>query len=1016
MYLNPKNLIQNIMGLRFILKLIYLAKGLKSWKMKNSVRLIFILVILFLAFNSCISEDLTGPASEVNPFIGTGGHGHTFPGAVVPFGMVQLSPDTKIDDWDHCSGYHYSDSVILGFSHTHLSGTGIGDYGDVRFMPYTGKTRTQPGTQENPDQGYASRFSHKKEKAVPGYYSVELEDYKISVELTATERAGIQRYLFPETKEAHIIVDLKEAVTTEQILGSHIKVIDDHTIAGMRRTNGWARNHYVYFYTKLSKPFKSFRIYKNGKVVQGDYAEGNNIKLVLDYETAAGENILVKTGISAVDTTGAQKNLATEIAGWDFDKVKEQAYEKWNRQLKKIEISGGTKEERTVFYTALYHTMIAPNIYSDVDFRYRGHDQKIHQDSTFTMYTVFSLWDTFRALHPLFTIIERKRTEDLIRSMLDFYDHDGHLPVWELAADETFCMIGYNSVPVIADAYRKGITGFDIRKALTAMVKTADANRYGLKIYRTKGYIPSDKESESVSKTLEYAYDDWCIAQTAKMAGDKKVYDRFIQRGQYYKNLFDKQTGFFRPKANGAFTKPFDPKQVNFNYTEANAWQYGFFVPQDVNTLIGLVGGDKAFSARLDELFSTGSALTGRQQADITGLIGQYAHGNEPSHHIAYLYNFSGDAWKTQEKVNRIMHDFYKNTPDGLIGNEDCGQMSAWYVLSAMGFYPVTPGTDVCVMGTPLFDKGVVRLENGKTFKVVAKNRDQENLYISSVKINDSVYTRSYITHEMIMDGSVLEFEMSDSPNKEFGSKPADRPVTKITDKLITPVPYFDYDQKTFKENLKVSLGVLNPKAQLFYKKGNRKWKNYEKPLDVKRSGSYSARAVYKGKKSFTETASFTRIPQNRKITIKTKYSPQYTAGGDEALINTIRGGRDFRTGNWQGYEGNDVVAVVDLGKKQKIRKIGMGFLQDQNAWVFMPQWVEFEVSTDGKTFKSVGKVVNKTDPHLSWVVVKDFTVDNLNEKARYIRVHAKNRGTCPSWHKGYPGKSWIFTDEIWVK
>ena len=985
--------------------------------MKNNPSFSMFIVLILLVLASCENfQQKVGPANEVNVFIGTGGHGHTFPGAVVPFGMVQLSPDTKINDWDHCSGYHYSDSVILGFSHTHLSGTGIGDYGDIRFMPFTGKINTNPGTAKNPDKGYASRFIHNNELACPGYYSVKLDDYKIKVELTATERAGMQRYKFPETEDAHIIVDLKEAVTTEEIINSEIKVVNNHTITGMRKTNGWAKNHYVFFYSEFSKPFISFQIYKNDKPVEGNYAKGNNIKIVLNYKTNGSEKIIVKTGISAVDTSGAKNNLLTEIPAWDFEKVKKNAYEKWNKQLKKIEIYGGTTEERTVFYTALYHTMIAPNIYSDVDNRYRGHDKKIHKDTTFTMHTVFSIWDTFRALHPLFTIIERKKTEDLIRSMLDFYKHDKHLPVWELAADETYCMIGYNSVSVITDAYRKGIRGFDAKKTLTAMVKTANSNRFGLKFYRQKGYIPSDKESESVSKTLEYAYDDWCIAQMAKMTENKKVYNTFIQRAQYYKNIFDKQTGFFRPKSNGAFVKPFDPKQVNFNYTEANAWQYNFFVPQDVNTMIDLHGGDSKFIAKLDQLFASDSKTTGRKQADITGLIGQYAHGNEPSHHIAYLYNFSGQPWKTQKMVNKIMKEMYHNAPDGLAGNEDCGQMSAWYVLSAMGFYPVTPGSNYYVIGTPLFEKLVIHLENGNDFIVEANGRNEKNIYINSVKSNDSVYSKSYLTHDLIINGGKLTFQMSNKPNKNFGKNKADRPNQKIKNMLITPVPYFIYKQKTFKDKLTVTLGDLNNNAQLYFKKDDKKWTKYEKPFTVKKTSLYSAKAEYKGKNSFIETATFTKIPKNRKITLKTKYSMQYTAGGPEALINTVRGAPDFRTGSWQGYEGDDIIAIVDLGKKKKIHQIGIGFIQDQNAWIFMPLWVDFEISKDGKTFKKLGKIKNSTDPHSNQVIVKDFTIKNINLRARYIKIHAKNRGVCPKWHKGYPGKAWIFADEIWIK
>ena len=987
--------------------------SLKRWLM------VVLPLVFVVAFSSCKKgKTAVEPADFVNPFIGTGGHGHTYPGAVVPFGMVQLSPDTKINDWDHCSGYHYSDDVILGFSHTHLSGTGVGDYGDIRFMPTTGNLQVEPSTAIAPDSGYASRFSHKTEIAEAGYYKVHLDDYDIDVELTATERVGVQRYTFPKSKHAHIILDLQEAVTTEKILHAEFLIRGDHEVTGYRQTDGWADNQYLFFYTSFSKPFKSYGTVINGEMVPFQPGvRGKNVKVWFDFETEEGEQIVVKTAISPVDMTGAYENLKAEMyKGYDFDSVRQTAYKKWNKELSRIKVSGGSENDKTVFYTALYHSMLAPNIYSDVNYRFRGHDHKIHKDDSFTMYTVFSLWDTFRALHPLFTIIERERTNDLINSMMNMYSHDSLLPVWELAANETNCMIGYHSVPVIVDAYVKGIRGFDAHQALNAMVKTADANHFGLEYYKTKGYIPSDKEGESVSKTLEYAYDDWCIAQLAKELGEQQVYDRFIRRAQYYKNIFDKNSGFFRAKANGCFTEPFDPRQVDFNLTEANTWQYNFFVPQDVNTLIDLLGGDKGFEAKLDELFTTNSELTGRKQSDITGLIGQYAHGNEPSHNMAYLYNFIGKPWKTQQLVHRITHDLYKNAPDGLAGNEDCGQMSAWYVLSAMGFYPVTPGTDQYEIGTPVFDRVEIDLEDGHQFVIEAKNRSDENYYIQSVSFNGKSYSRSYITHDMIMNGGTLVFEMGDKPGNSWGVKTDDRPVRRITDNPITPVPVFKAKSKTFMESQQIGLEDLDNNAVIKLKRKNGSWENYNAPFLINSSVSMEAKAVKNGMESFTEHAEFFKIPKNRKVTLKTGYSSQYTAGGNNALINTIRGGADFKTGNWQGYEGVDVDAVIDLGEVQTIHSMGIGFLQDENAWIFMPLQVSFEVSTDGVHFEDAGVVKNRVDAHQSGVIIKDFKVENINKKVRYIHLVAKNRAVCPEWHKGYPNPSWIFTDEFWVK
>ncbi len=972
-----------------------------------------------ILFSSCQNKKIpVEPADYVNPFIGTGGHGHTYPGAVVPFGMVQLSPDTKIDDWDHCSGYHYSDTVILGFSHTHLSGTGVGDYGDIRFMPTVGNLQVMPGDAQKPDSGYASRFSHETEVAKTGYYKVHLDDYDIDVELTATERVGVQRYTFPETEHAHVILDLQEGVTSDKILHAEFLIRNDHEIVGYRQTDGWADNQYVFFYTSFSKPFKSFGTVADGEIIPYQPGvSGKNVKAYFDFDTGEGEQIVVKTAISFVDMTGAYENFKAEMfSGYNFDSVRQAAYRKWNDELSRIKVEGNSKDDKTVFYTALYHSMLAPNIASDVNFRFRGHDNKIHKDNSFTMYTVFSLWDTFRALHPLFTIIERNRTNDLINSMMNMYSHDSLLPVWELAANETNCMIGYHSVPVIVDAYIKGIRGFDAHQALKAMVKTADTDHFGLKYYKSKGYVPSDKEGESVSKTLEYAYDDWCIAQLAKQLDDQSVYNRFIQRAQYYKNIFDRKTGFFRARANGCFTEPFDPRQVNFNLTEANTWQYNFFVPQDVNTLIELLGGDKGFESKLDELFTTDSELTGRKQSDITGLIGQYAHGNEPSHHMAYLYNFVGKPWKTQQLIHRITHDLYKNAPDGLAGNEDCGQMSAWYVLSAMGFYPVTPGTNKYEIGTPVFDKTEINLEDGHRFVIEAKNLNNENFYIQSVSYNGKPYTHSYITQDMIMNGGTLVFEMGKEPGESWGTAVEDRPGQQITDNLITPVPVFKAKSKTFIESQEVSVEDLYPDATLKVKKGKTSWKNYTTPFTINKSVHLQAKAIKNGVESFVEEAEFFNIPKGRKVTLKTEYSSQYTAGGDNALINTIRGGTDFKTGNWQGYEGTDLDAVIDLGKKQLVHEMGIGFLQDINAWIFMPLWVQFEVSTDGVQFDKAGKVDNAVDEHQGGVIIKDFVLQNVNQKVRYIHILAKNRAVCPDWHKGYPNPSWIFTDEFWVK
>ena len=983
--------------------------------------LVFVFLIAMLLIEACSKPHPKMPFDYINPFIGTGGHGHTYPGATVPFGMVQLSPDTRKDSWDGCSGYHYSDSVICGFSHTHLSGTGVGDYGDVRFMPMVGNVKTEPGTAQHPDSGYASRFTHDMEMAKAGYYAVHLQDYDVFVGLTATEHAGFHKYLFPKTDQAHIIVDLKESVISEKIINSEIKIVNDHAVSGLRRTDGWADDQYVYFYAEFSQPFTSYGIITNGVDKPGaKSAKGENLKAYFDFLTHSREIIYVKVGISAVDVKGAKNNLLTEIPSWNFDSVKLIAQKKWTKQLDKVRVGGGTEEQKEIFYTALYHTMLAPNLYSDVDGRYRGHDLKKHKGKNFNMYTVFSLWDTFRTLHPLFNIIERERTNDFILSMLDMYKYDRLLPVWELAANETNCMIGYHAVPVILDAYVKGITEFDADYALFAMQASAKADQFGLKELRKKGYIPADKEGSSVSKTLEYAYDDWCIAEMARLLKNDEVYKEFTQRAQYYKNIYDKESGFFRGKSNGCFVTPFNPAEVNFMLTEANTWQYNFFVPQDINTHIEMLGGDDEYDKKLDQLFTSNAELTGRHQSDITGMIGQYAHGNEPSHHMAYLYNYIGKPWKTQKLLRQIMNELYTNQPDGLSGNEDCGQMSAWYVMSAMGFYPVTPGSDIYVIGTPLFDTLTINLENGNTFEVRAKNISESNIYIHSVIYNGEPWSKSFITHDMIMNGGVLEFKMGKDPKKSWGLVPSNRPVRKITEHLITPVPYFKAPSKTFTEALNVEIDKLYEDAEVLWgyqtNTDEPAMNRYERNIEINETTKLVSIAHLNGKNSFMEEAEFVRIPAGRSVTIEYPYSLQYTAGGDMALVNTLRGGANFTTGNWQGYWGVDLEASIDLGEVQYAKKIGAGFLQDQNSWIFMPEWVKFEVSVDGVNYKELGVIENKIDEKEDGGIIKDFEMRIQKQKVRYIRVFAKNKAFCPEWHKGAGNPAWIFVDEVWVE
>lgn len=963
---------------------------------------------IILASNSFSQiNDLT---QYVNPFIGTDGHGHTYPGAVMPFGMVQLSADTRLTGWDGCSAYHYSDTIVYGFSHTHLSGTGCSDYGDILLMPTTGTVNVS-------NIEYSSGFSHSKEFAEPGYYSVVLDKYKIKAELTATKRTGLHRYTFPASKFSNIIIDLKHR---DQVLNSYIEFVGNNEVRGYRISSEWAKEQHVYFVARFSKSFTKKGIYLDDKLAEGlEKASGKNIKAFVSFITSKDEQIIVKVGISGVSIEGALKNLEEETGNLSFDKIKENAKKEWNSDLSKIMIETTSEADKKVFYTALYHAFLNPNLYNDVDGSYRGTDLKVHNSKDFDNYTVFSLWDTYRAAHPLFTIVEQKRTVDFINTFLAQYDFGGYLPVWELSGNETYCMIGYHAVPVIVDAYIKGIKGFDAEKALEAMLKSASQNKFGIQEYEKTGYVPSDIEHESVSKTLEYAYDDWCIAQMALKTGKKDIYRTFIKRAQYYKNLFDTGTGFMRAKYNSSWYLPFEPTEINQNYTEANAWQYNFYVPQDISGLIKLYGSKENISKKLDELFSTQSKLSGREQVDVTGLIGQYAHGNEPSHHMAYLYDYLNKPWKTQELVNKICRDQYSSAADGLCGNEDCGQMSSWYVLSSIGFYPVCPGQQQYAIGTPNFDKAIINLENGKHFTIIAKNRTKDNFYIQSATLNGQSYNKCYINHQDIMNGGEIVFNMGAKPNETWGSGADDVPVSGIKDYQILRNPYLNDNVKAFKKSKTIEM-ISDDMADIYYTidgtEPTETSNKYEKPIVIEKSVKIKMIAIDKNKnKSFVVNSEFFKIPEGRSVKLKNNYSNLYTAGGADALIDFVRGTANFRLGNWQGYWDCDFEADVDLGKEEFIKKAGAGFLQDIKSWIWFPTEVEVFTSEDGIDFRSAGVIKNTVPDNDYEIQTKDFTKE-VGVKARYIRIHAKTYGAIPSWHPGAGGKAWIFTDEIIIE
>lgn len=729
-------------------------------------------ILLLFSFSACVSQQPDAEtecyATEyVNPFIGTDFTGNTYPGAQAPFGMVQLSPDNGLPGWDRISGYFYPDSTIAGFSHTHLSGTGAGDLYDISFMPVT-----LPYKEADAPLGIHSLFSHDEETASAGYYQVRLKDYDINVELTATERCGIQRYTFPEA-DAAIFLNLRKAMNWDFTNDTRIEVVDSVTIQGYRFSDGWARDQHIYFRTRFSKPFASVQL-DTAAVIKDGKRIGSSAIARFDFHTSAGEQILVTTAISGVSMEGAARNLAAEAPADDFDKYLAVTRKNWNEQLSKVEIKSNDIDEKVKFYTALYHSMLAPTIYSDMDGAYYGPDKQVHQADGWTNYSTFSLWDTYRAAHPLYTYIEPQRVNDMVKSFLAFSEQNGRLPVWNFYGSETDMMIGYHAVPVIVDAYLKGIGDFDPKKALAACVATANIDEYrGIGLYKKYGYVPYDvtdhynSENWSLSKTLEYAYDDYCIARMAEKLGERQIADEFDKRSLNYKNVYNSQTTFMQPRNNkGSFIENFSPDDYTPHICESNGWQYFWSVQQDVDGLISLVGGKERFAQKLDSMFTYNPSVDEDLPIFSTGMIGQYAHGNEPSHHVIYLFNAIGQPWKTQKYAAEVMHELYKNTPAGLCGNEDCGQMSAWYVFSAMGFYPVDPISGKYEIGTPMYPEMKMHLANGKTFTILAPAVSKENIYIQSVKLDGKPYDKSYITHEQIMNGSIFEFEMGNKPGK----------------------------------------------------------------------------------------------------------------------------------------------------------------------------------------------------------------------------------------------------------
>ena len=849
----------------------------------------------------CLAASLT---QYVNPFVGTDAHGHTFPGAVAPFGMVQLSPDNrpKAGDWDGCSGYHYSDGVIYGFSHTHLSGTGCDDLCDILLLP---------GTQPSP-------FSHEREAAAPGYYEVFLDGPQVQVRLTAGRRVGVHEYTFPAGSQPQVTLDLRHR---DPLDAWRITPQGRTAVSGWRQSSSWARGQDVYFWIEFSAPARC-KLQDGGR------------RAVLTFPRSA-RTLTVRVAISSVSEENARQNLLAEYPE-SFEAQRAQTEAAWEAYLSKLTCPWSDEEHLRRFYTALYHTGIHPSLYSDANGEYRGMDRQVHRAEGWERYTTLSLWDTFRAEHPLLWEIEPERSLDFIRTFLSIYDECGKLPVWELWGYETNCMIGYNAAPVIADAIARGYTDFDVEKALEALLASSMRPEFGLDSFRANGLVLADDEHESVSKTLEYAYDDWCVAQVARYLGRQDVYEQYMTSAQYWRNVFDPATGFMRARLNGRWYTPFDPREVNNNYTEANSWQYSLFVPQDIAGLTDALGGPEALEARLDAMFGAEEGNTGRTQADITGTIGQYAQGNEPSHHVAYLYDYAGRPDKRQARVDQILETLYSSAPDGLCGNDDCGQMSAWYVLSALGRYPVCPGN------------GHSRL-------------DRES-------------------------------------------------ITRIPKTIVTN-PTFELDGDIFTGSTTVA---LSGEGTLWYRVGDEPFHPYTGPFTIAQACTMEAYAEIGSRRSFTTRCTVHKVASDRTIEIRSRYSRQYTAGGDEGLIDGRRGALNWRTGGWQGYQNTDFEAVVDLLSVRRISQVGAGFCQDARSWIWMPRYVEFSTSTDGEHYTPLARVDNTLDERDYEVRIWDCEVP-ADAQARYVKVTAKNIGTIPDWHPGAGSPGFIFIDEIWI-
>ncbi len=968
------------------------------------------ILLLLLFSNTCFAQkDYT---KLVNPFIGTGGHGHTYPGATSPFGFVQLSPDTRMADWDGSSGYHYSDSIIYGFSHTHLSGTGVPDYCDILLQPTV-------GNYEWDNSKYASTFKHANEKAYAGFYSVLLDKYKIKVELTTTPHAGIHKYIFPrKDAKGNIIIDLKHR---DEVLESYIQFLDAYHAIGYRFSKSWASNQKIFFAIKFNAPIisKEFHLTDSSIKKGSETAYGKGIQVGLKFQIYSDLNeIISKVGLSGVSMEAALNNLNEETKDYAFETLKEKNIKTWNENLSKIKIESFAENNiDTTFYSALYHTMIVPNIYEDVDGKYRGTDDKIHTAKGFHNYSVFSLWDTYRAYHPLMSIINKHKTLDWINSFLQQYKNGGMLPVWELSANETYCMIGYHSVPVIVDAYKKGIRNFDTKLALEAMLSYSRSDRFGLREYISNGFISNNKEAESVSKTMEYVYDDWCIAEFARLLGKEDVAAEYYKRSKQYQNVFNPATKFFQGKLHGAWYNPFYPEEINNFYTEGNAWQYSLAATQDIDGLINLYGGKNKFTEHLNNLFTTKNALSGREQADVTGLIGQYAHGNEPSHHMAYMFNYTSTPIQGAYYINKICKEFYTNKPDGLIGNEDCGQMSAWYVWSCLGMYPVNPANNDLSIGSPQIKKAVITLENGKNIQINVAKKDKQSFYPEKITVNKLQLASRQIFVSDLLNGARINFDLVNESNKKFVPN---LNMNYADQYKFIPTPFVENTKNKFEDSTVVVLKTIG-KETIKYQISNTEelkatdFETYTKPFTIKEKcyiHFYSTDGI---NTSNVITQPFYKLKNDIEINVLSTVNPMYTAGGNEALIDEIHGSVNWRAGDWQSYYGNNFEAVINFKDKRNIHQVSLTFLQDIKSWIWMPRNIKIYGSENNKDFELIDTIENYIKAKDETVRVELMALLHIKKQFSYLKIVAENFKEIPAWHIGAGNKAHIFISEIQI-